>query len=284
MKGVKKEKRTVWIPSSRLEWKLAYKALLGRYEGIGEELFVLGANELAVRGGRVTGCRIEGKCENQQIKTTVEDGVKNACARLGCDYLGAKWTGQGRDEPPLVLSAEFVGEEENQIVGGVKAGDVLVGVKSNGVHTAGGEMIKKLFAVNDRVLLEAFDKQFFSTAEEELLKPTRPYIEGLRKLFSRDLVKGAAIVDEGGVKGAVQSILPKGCAVALERNSYEIPKLFQVMQTRAGLDDERAYATFTMGVGLVLIVAETDAQKVLETFFDDAIALGKIVNVEEKEE
>ena len=277
MDGIKNEKWTVRIEPSRLEGKLAYAKLTGRYEGIGEELVILGLNELAVKGGRGVSCFVEGVLASEQVKKTIEDGVKGACGKFGCAYLGTKWAGQVRDKDQTALSASFVGERENQIKGSAAAGDLVLGVKSNGVHTAGFSVIKKLFAVDDRVLMEAFDKQFLSTAEEELLKPTKAYAESLLALFPQVEVKATAIVDEGGLTGAVKSVLPEGCGAELIKASYETPRLFRVMKLRAGLDDEKAYSTFTMGVGLVLIVAEKDVKNALKAFGDEAVLLGNVV-------
>ena len=145
---------------------------------------------------------------------------------------------------------------------------MIVGLLTDGVHISGFPLLKKLFSTDDKVLMEAFDKQFLSTAETELLKPTKNYAKGLLSIIENNAEKdrlwkcGAAVL-QAGATGAVRAVLLGGLGAVLQKNAHTPTLWFETLQFRAGLDDERAYQTFTMGLGGILVVKKENADGLL---------------------
>ena len=238
--------------------KLKYAQLVNRFDGLGVDLFACGVNALLFQGGLPRFCALSCLLINQEICEGIEGEILRFCEENNCVYKGRIVE---EDLKSPAVRAEFWGERKLPVAK-VEAGDKVLGLLTDGVHNSGFHLLEKLFSTEDKVLMEAFDKQFFSTAEEELLKPTALYA-GLGGLVEKGLFKSGAAVLGSGVTGAVCEALKEGVGAVLEKSAYKKPILFETLQLRAGLDDERAYKTFTMGIGGVLIVGRGQADGVL---------------------
>ena len=113
-----------------------------------------------------------------------------------------------------------------------------------------------------------------------MLKPTRIYVKSILSLIEKVDVKGIAHITGGGFIENVPRILPEGVAAEIEKNSYEVPAVFKVMQERAGITDEQIYNTFNMGIGMMVVVAPEDVDKAiasLKATGEDVAVIGKTV-------
>lgn len=269
------QKRTEEFSFSTPPQKLKYARLMNGYVGLGEDLFAVGENGILFQGYAPKSCAVHCAGLDENARLLIENEVQKRCESRSCAYEGmtADETEQECDSPSL--SATFVGERISPPKA-LTAGDALIGLAANGVHVSGFPTLEKLFSTEDKVLMEAFDKQFLSTAEEELLRPTKRYCDGLTALYKEGLIKRGAAVLENGVTGAVEAILSKGQGAVLQKKSYEVPRLFRVLRLRSGLDEDLAYRTFTMGLGGVLAVEKDKKQLVKARLLESGITAYEI--------
>ncbi|MBR2442351.1 MAG: phosphoribosylformylglycinamidine cyclo-ligase, partial [Clostridia bacterium] len=172
--------------------------------------------------------------------------------------------------------------DKKKVINGknITAGDVLIGLKSTGVHSNGYSLVRKLFGDSDKAALEAYDEELGGTAAEVLLKPTRIYVKSILSLIEKVEVKGIAHITGGGFIENIPRILPEGIAAEIDKNSYEVPPVFKVMQRRAEITDEQIYNTFNMGIGMVVCVAPENveaAMSALKATGEEVVLLGKTV-------
>ena len=153
-------------------------------------------------------------------------------------------------------------------------------MKSSGVHSNGYSLVRKLFGDNDKAALEAYDERLGASAAEVLLKPTKIYVKSILALIEKVEVKGIAHITGGGFIENIPRILPEGIGCEIEKNSYEVPAVFKVMQERAGITDEQIYNTFNMGIGMVVCVSPENVEAAmaqLESTGEEVVVIGKAV-------
>ena len=153
-------------------------------------------------------------------------------------------------------------------------------MKSTGVHSNGYSLVRKLFGDSDKAALEAYDEELGASAAEVLLKPTRIYVKSILSLIEKVEVKGIAHITGGGFIENVPRILPEGVSAEIDKNSYEVPKVFKVMQKRAEITDEQIYNTFNMGIGMMVVVAPENVETAIESLKatgEEVAVIGKIV-------
>ena len=161
----------------------------------------------------------------------------------------------------------------------VKEGDVLIGLPSSGIHSNGYSLVRKLFPPVKEELLK-FDEELGDVPANVLLKPTRIYVKLILELVKECRIKGIANITGGGFIENIPRIIPEGLAACIDRKSYEIPRIFRVLQKRAEISDEKMYNTFNMGIGMVLAADKDEEEKVigfLREKGEKPVRLGKIV-------
>ena len=177
--------------------------------------------------------------------------------------------------------------EKKKIIDGssIKAGDRVVGLASNGLHSNGYSLVRKIFfdlghmKVTEKV--EALGDQPLYL---ELLKPTRIYVKSMLALLADYPIKGMAHITGGGLPGNVARIIPDGLAVSIALDPGRIPPVFRLLQKMGNVPDDDMYATFNMGVGFVFIVDAADESASLtrlRALGEDAFPLGSIEEAEE---
>ena len=218
-------------------------------------------------------------------ESEVVKGIAEGCRQAGCALIG----GETAEMPGFYPDGEYdlagfaVGiVDKKKVINGksIKAGDVLIGLKSTGVHSNGYSLVRKLFGDSDKAALEAYDEELGASAAEVLLKPTKIYVKSILALIEKVDVKGIAHITGGGFIENIPRILPEGVGVEIEKNSYEIPAVFKVMQKRAGITDEQIYNTFNMGIGMVVCVAPENVEAAMASLKEtgeDVVVIGKAV-------
>jgi phosphoribosylaminoimidazole (AIR) synthetase len=212
-------------------------------------------------------------------------GIAEGCRQAGCALIG----GETAEMPGFYPDGEYdlagfaVGiVDKKKVINGknITAGDVLIGLKSTGVHSNGYSLVRKLFGDEDKAALEKYDEELGATVAEVLLKPTKIYVKSILALIEKVEVKGIAHITGGGFIENIPRILPEGVAAEIEKNSYEVPPVFKVMQKRAGITDEQIYNTFNMGIGMVVCVAPENVEAAIESLKatgEDVVVIGKTV-------
>lgn len=266
--------------------KLKYAFISGRHGSIGIDCVAMCVNDIVCQGAMplfFLDYFATGKLA-PEVAATVVSGIAAGCKQAKCALIG----GETAEMPGFYKSGEYdlagfcVGiVSKEKIINGqdIKEGDILIGLKSSGVHSNGYSLVRKLFGENEKEL-EKYSDRLGKTFFDELLTPTKIYVQSVLALHSKIQIKGAAHITGGGFIENIPRILPDGIGCEIIINSYELPPVFKMMRELSKLSDEKLYNTFNMGIGMVLAVDPKDAPAALEILKENgeqAVIIGKAV-------
>jgi len=248
--------------------KLAF--LLDKHDTVGIDCVAMCVNDVACAGGEplffldYIAC---GKNYPEKIAEIVK-GVAEGCKQAGCALIG----GETAEHPDLMPEDEYdlagftVGiADEKDIIDGsaIKAGDVLVGIASSGVHSNGFSLVRKVFEMT-RESLDTYYDELGTTLGEALIVPTRIYVKGLKAVKNAGVrVKGCSHITGGGFYENIPRMLPDGIRAVVKKDSYEIPAIFKLLAQKGNIAEEMMYNTYNMGLGMVLAVDPADADRTI---------------------
>ena len=249
--------------------KLAF--LMDKHDTIGIDAVAMCVNDVACAGGEplffldYIAC---GKNYPEKIATIVS-GVAEGCKQSGCALIG----GETAEHPGLMPEDEYdlagftvgVVDKKDIITGeDVKAGDVLIGMASSGVHSNGFSLVRKIFRM-DKETLNTYMDELGTTLGEALLAPTRIYVGALKSIKNAGVrVKACSHITGGGFYENIPRMLHDGVHAQIKADSYEIPPIFDMLAKDGDIAKEMMYNTYNMGVGMILAVDAKDADKTVE--------------------
>ena len=249
--------------------KLAF--LLDKHYTIGIDCVAMCVNDVACAGGEplffldYIAC---GKNYPEKIATIVS-GVAEGCKQSGCALIG----GETAEHPGLMPEDEYdlagfavgVVDEKDIITGAdLKAGDVLIGMASTGVHSNGFSLVRKIFKM-DKETLKTYHEELGTTLGEALLAPTKIYVKALRSIKEAGVrVKGCSHITGGGFYENIPRMLPEGKHAVIQKDSYEIPPIFKMMAREGKVEEQMMYNTYNMGLGMILAVDPADVEKTMD--------------------
>lgn len=206
---------------------------------------------------------------NPAVVEEVVSGLVNACRETGCALIGGETAEMPDFYPPgeYDLAGFIVGVVEKDMVldgSAIQPGDVVLGLSSDGLHTNGYSLARKLFFDQLRLNVASFVPELGCTVGEELLKPHRCYLKPLSAPLREKLVHGLAHITGGGLLENIPRILPGGCGVDLDRGSWEVPAVYRFMAERGRIPEEEMFRVFNMGIGMTVIVPPDAASAVAE--------------------
>ena len=258
--------------------KIAF--LAGRHDTIGEDLVNHCVNDITVQGAVplfFLDYFAVGKLDANVVGQVIE-GVARGCRNNGCALIG----GETAEMPGLYQKGEYdlagfiVGgvERRRMLTGaGIRPGDVLLGLPSNGLHTNGYSLARKLlFEIARRPLTRAL--------ADELLKVHRSYLRPIRALLDARLLKGAAHITGGGITDNTPRILPAGLAARVDVSSWTVPPFFEELRAIGKLDLADYRRTFNLGVGMILVLAKRNIGKavaILSSLGEACFQMGDVV-------
>jgi phosphoribosylformylglycinamidine cyclo-ligase len=248
--------------------KLKIAVLSGRHGTVGEDLVNHCVNDIAVMGARPLFFLdyLGAGSLDPAVFTEVIAGLARACRRAGCALLG----GETAQMPGLYHGADYdlvgciVGvADRSRLLDGsrVRVGDVLVALPSNGLHTNGYTLARKVLLGTLKLGVHDRCPGLRGTVADELLRVHRNYGPSLWSLPPR-VLHGAAHITGGGLPDNLPRTLPEGCRAVIERRRLRIPPLFRLIADAGKVGDEEMFRVFNMGVGMVLVVAEREAAAV----------------------
>ncbi|WP_027823774.1 phosphoribosylformylglycinamidine cyclo-ligase [Laribacter hongkongensis] len=235
-----------------------------RHDTVGIDLVAMSVNDILVQGAEPLffldyfAC---GKLDVAQA-TDVIKGIAEGCEQAGCALIG----GETAEMPGMYPVGEYdlagfaVGVvEKSQVITGrdIRPGDVVLGLGSNGVHSNGFSLVRKIIERAGPDLDAPFDGD--RTLRDAIIAPTRIYVKPLLKLMAGVLVKGMAHITGGGITENTPRVLPDNCVAQIDAASWTLPKLFQWLQQEGNVDAQEMYRTFNCGIGMVVIVAPEQA-------------------------
>ena len=250
--------------------KLKYAFIADKHNTIGIDAVAMCVNDIVCQGAKplfFLDYFATGKLSPETVATVVA-GVAEGCRQSGAALIG----GETAEMPGFYADGEYdiagfaVGVvDKKKIINGskIKSGDVLIGIKSSGVHSNGYSLVRKLFG-EDKAQLEKYDPRLGARTIDVLLRPTRIYVRSILNLIEKVNVKGIAHITGGGFIENIPRIFPKGIGCEIWMRSYEVPPVFKIMQEKSGISDEQIYNTFNMGIGMVVCVSKRDAEKTME--------------------
>ncbi len=286
---VKSYKEPVLVASiDSVGTKLKIAFLTGIHNTVGRDLVAHCVNDILAQGARplfFMDCLSMGKLDPDVAKSVIE-GIAEGCRQVGCALLGGETAElpdfYEQNEYDLVGTIVGIVEKEKIIDGSaIKKGDKIIGIASDGLHTNGYSLARKLLFEVAGLEIDDFVEELGTTLKEELLKPHRCYFKPLWGLLEEDGIKGIAHITGGGLKDNIPRILPDGVAALVDTKSWDVPPIFSLLQRVGNVAWDEMFRTFNMGIGLGLLVSKnyaSDVLKVLEDNKEKAYIIGDIVD------
>ncbi|MCP1252038.1 MULTISPECIES: phosphoribosylformylglycinamidine cyclo-ligase [Elizabethkingia] len=252
-----------------------------QYGSIGIDCFAMCANDIVCHGAKplffldYLAC---GKLD-ADVAAEIVLGMVEACKDNQCALIG----GETAEMPGMYNPGDYdvagfcVGiVEKDQVIDGskIKAGDKIIALPSSGFHSNGFSLVRKVFP--------DFNEDFEGKPiHETLLVPTRLYYQSIQKLMNEMEIHGIAHITGGGLYENIPRIIPEGLCATVETKEIRIPSIMLELEKRGNIAREEMYGTFNMGVGMVVVLTEDDAQKAL-ALLPDAYLVGEITENAEK--
>ena len=272
--------------------KLKIAMLLDKHDTIGIDAVAMCVNDVVCCGAKplffldYIAC---GRNFPEKIAQIVA-GVAEGCVQSGCALIG----GETAEHPGMMPEEDYdlagftVGAvDKKKIIDGsrVEGGDVLVGVKSSGVHSNGFSLVRKVFGIgeddqaNKEILAKHYD-ELGGTLGETLLTPTRIYVKPVLAAIEAADVKAISHITGGGFYENIPRMLKEGLSAKIQKSAVPVKPIFNLIQQAGGIPERDMFNTFNMGVGLCVAVSKETAQKAVEAFEaagEEAVILGEVV-------
>lgn len=265
------EKPTLVSGTDGVGTKLKLAFLMDQHNTVGIDCVAMCVNDIACAGGEplffldYIAC---GKNFPEKIADIV-GGVADGCKQAGAALIGGETAEMPgfypEDEYDLAGFAVGVVDEKNLITGkDLKAGDVLIGMASSGVHSNGFSLVRKVFEMTKESLDTCYD-ELGGTLGETLIAPTKIYVKALKSVKDSGVtIKACSHVTGGGFYENIPRMLPDGVRAVIKKDSYEIPAIFKLLAEKGSIEEEMMYNTYNMGIGMVLAVDPSAVDTAME--------------------
>jgi phosphoribosylformylglycinamidine cyclo-ligase len=247
--------------------KLAFE--LNRHDTVGIDLVGMSVNDILVQGAEPLFFLDYFACGKLDVEAATEviKGIALGCEQSGCALIG----GETAEMPGMYPVGEYdlagfaVGVvEKSQIITGsdIRPGDVVLGMASNGAHSNGYSLVRKIIERSKPDLNAKFDAE--RTLADCIMAPTRIYVKPLLELMRIVRIKGMAHITGGGLLENIPRVLPENVTAVLQGASWQTPKLFDWLREQGNVAQQEMYRTFNCGIGMVVIVDKSDAVVALD--------------------
>jgi len=263
--------------------KLKIATLVNKHDTVGIDMVAMNVNDILCCGAEplffldYLGCS---KLESAVYKDIIK-GTVAGCKEAGCALVG----GETAEMPGMYQKGEYdlagfcVGVvEKDEIIDGskIKIGDTIIGLASSGLHSNGFSLVRKVLEKKELILYS-----------KELLKPTRIYVKPVLSLLKNSGIelKGIAHITGGAFYEKMKRIIPKGTNFQIQKGSWRIPDIFKLIQNKGNIEDKEMFHTFNMGVGMVVVVDNSLAEKTIEEFSRLGLkvwSIGKVIKGDKK--
>ena len=262
------EKPTLVSGTDGVGTKLKLAFLMNKHDTVGIDCVAMCVNDIACAGGEplffldYIAC---GRNIPERIATIVS-GVAEGCRQAGAALIGGETAEMPGfypvDEYDLAGFAVGVVDQKDLITGAdIKAGDVLVGIASSGVHSNGFSLVRKVFTMKEEYMNTYFES-LGRTLGEALIEPTKIYVKALKTVKDAGVhIKGCSHITGGGFYENVPRMLPEGARAVMKKDSYEVPMIFRMLKEDGRIEEQMMYNTFNMGIGMVLAVDPAQAEQ-----------------------
>ena len=265
------EKPTLVSGTDGVGTKLKLAFIMDKHDSVGIDCVAMCVNDIACAGGEplffldYIAC---GKNYPEKIASIVS-GVAEGCKQSNAALIGGETAEMPgfypEDEYDLAGFAVGIVDEKDIITGkDVKAGDVLIGMASSGVHSNGFSLVRKVFSM-DKKTLDTYHEELGTTLGEALIAPTKIYVKALHSIKDAGVrLKACSHITGGGFYENIPRMLPEGKRAVVEKNSYEVPAIFKMLAREGEIAEQMMYNTYNMGLGMILAVDPADVDKTME--------------------
>lgn len=274
--------------------KLKLAFIMDKHDTVGQDCVAMCVNDIACGGAKplfFLDYIAVGKNVPERVADIVK-GVADGCVEAGCALIG----GETAEMPGFYSPDEYdlagfsVGiVDKDKIIDGsrLKSGDVIIGVQSSGVHSNGYSLVRKVFNIDDSPecakRLGTYSESLGMTVGEALLTPTKIYVKPLLSAIDAADVKAVSHITGGGFIENIPRMLSEGTRAKIEKNSFEILPIFDMIQDLGNVSERDMFNTYNMGIGLMIAVSKDDADKAVAAITgcgEKAAVVGEIVSGE----
>lgn len=271
--------------------KLKLAQMLNIHNTVGIDLVAMCVNDLICQGAKplfFLDYIATGKLVPEKIDDIVS-GIVEGCKQAECSLIG----GETAEMPGMYSKEDYdlagfsVGiADKNKIISGqnVKSGDTLIGIASSGIHSNGYSFIRKIFLEEYKYELNQYIEELEMTLGEALLVPTKIYVKLVMNLIKKYDLKAIAHITGGGVIENIPRVIPKGLGIDINKNSWEKPPIFKMIEEFNSIDEIELHKSFNMGIGLVIVV-DSDKSEEITKFINEgeekAFIIGEVVDSHE---
>lgn len=266
--------------------KLKLAFVLDKHDTIGIDCVAMCVNDIICAGAEplffldYIAC---GKNVPEKMATVVS-GIAQGCKESNSSLIGGETAEMPgfypEDEYDLAGFAVGIVDEDQIITGeNITEGDVLIGLASSGIHSNGYSLVRSVFNMK-REALDRYYDSLGRTLGEELLIPTKIYVNAIQSLIKNDItVKGCSHITGGGFYENIPRMLPEGVHAKVNKDSYEIPPIFKMLSKDGDVKEESMYNTFNMGIGMIVVVNKDEVEKtmsILKEAGEEAYIIGDV--------
>lgn len=243
--------------------KLKIAFMMDKHDIVGIDLVAMCVNDILTTGAEplfFLDYLATAKLHADKASKIIE-GIVKGCEEAGCSLIG----GETAEMPGFYQEGEYdiagfsVGVvEREKIINGssIREGDVIIGLASNGLHSNGYSLVRKLFFDMEKINIGTYVPELGVKLGEELLRPTRIYVKAFMALRDSLEIKGMAHITGGGIPGNLPRILPEGICANIRNGSWPVPAIFKVIEKMGNVSEEEMKRTFNMGIGYIMVVSE----------------------------
>lgn len=267
--------------------KLRITMLTGRHDTIGIDAVAMCVNDILVQGAEplfFLDYLAVGKLVPARVAAIV-GGVAEGCRQAGCSLIGGETAEMpgfyGPEEYDIAGFAVGVVERSKIISGNtIQPGDSVIGLPSSGLHSNGYSLARKALLEVAGWKVDTYLEELGRTIGEEMLEPTRIYVKAVLPLLENYQIKGLAHITGGGLTENIPRILPEGASVNIKNGSWPAPPIFELIREVGGVAGPEMFRTFNMGIGLVAVIPQEQADAVMSSLLsrgEKSYLIGEVV-------
>lgn len=271
--------------------KLKLAQMMDIHNTVGIDLVAMCVNDLICQGAKplfFLDYIATGKLVPEKIDDIVS-GIVEGCKMAECALIG----GETAEMPGMYSEDDYdlagfsVGiADKSKIISGedVNSGDTLIGISSSGIHSNGYSFIRKIFLQEYKYELTDYIEELGMTLGEALLIPTKIYVKLVMDLIKKYELKAIAHITGGGVIENIPRVIPNGLGIDIEKNSWEKPAIFKMIEKFNAIDEVELHKSFNMGIGLAMVVDSDKAEEIVSYLNESekqAYIIGKVVDTHE---
>ncbi|SJZ81346.1 phosphoribosylformylglycinamidine cyclo-ligase [Selenihalanaerobacter shriftii] len=266
--------------------KLKVAFMMDKHDTIGIDLVAMSVNDIIVQGAKPLFFLDYLAIDNLIPKKAEEivKGISKGCKEAGAALIGGEMAEMpgfyNQNEYDLAGFAVGVVDKKKLITGQeIKPGDKVIGLSSNGIHSNGYSLARKVLFDMADYDVDAEIKELDRKLGEELLQPTKIYVKPILELMKEFNLKGIAHITGGGLIENLPRILPTGTKAVIDSEEWPTPSIFDIIKDKGNIEAKEMYRTFNMGIGMAIVVPKMDADNILnklEDIGEDAYLIGEI--------